>query len=179
LGEKSPGSPLGGPRYIHVEGVAPLRFDDALGAGSNSASDPLLFVDPAGNLWLSFKRRYSRAAFRPSTYWETYLTRLDGDHWTRPIPLPHSWTRKSTRMGLAATGGRLWAFWPSESRSWAFASRPLANRVIAGSLPLPGKSAEPVEKAWAIMQMTPPSVPPGEAANVSRVREHRVTVDTQ
>jgi hypothetical protein len=179
LGDKSPGSPLGGPRYIHVEGVAPLKFDDALGVGSNSDSDPLLFVDPNDNLWLSFKRRYSRAAYRPSTYWETYLTRLDGDHWTTPIPLPNSWTRKSTRMGLAATGGRLWGFWPSESRNWAFASRPLANRVIAGSLPVPAKGADAVAVTWPRNPKTPPAVPAGEAVDVSHIRAHRVTIGGQ
>src|SRR5262249_29753228 len=137
------------PRKIEVAvldaGTAPaVQFHDALGIGAKSISDPLLFPDPDGNVWLAFKRRYSRAAYRPSTYWETYLTHLDGDRWTLPIPRPYSWTRKSTRMGLAASGGRLWAFWPSESRKWAFASRPLANRVIAGSLRLPGRSGEPV-----------------------------------
>jgi hypothetical protein len=89
------------------------------GAGNSPmASDPLLFFDPDGNLWMTFKRRYSRLGFRPSTYWETYLTRLDGGRWTDPIPMPNSWTRKSTRMGLAAANGRLWAFWPSESRDY-------------------------------------------------------------
>ena len=142
LGSRSPGTPLGGPRTLEVaclenqawRAPADPVFHDALETGSNSASDPLLFVDPDGNLWLAFKRRYSRMAYRPSTYWETSLTRLDGDRWTDPIPLPESWTRKSTRMSLAAAGGRLWAFWPSESRNYAFASRPLANRVIAGSI---------------------------------------------
>jgi hypothetical protein len=180
LGEKSPGSPLGGPRHIRIPGAPPLRFTDPLALGSKSESDPLLFVDSNGSLWLSFKRRYSRAAYRPSTYWESYLTRLDGDHWTRPIPLPQSWTRKSTRMSLTSSAGRLWAFWPSESRSWAFASRPLANRVIAGSLPLPPKSAEPAESAvQPAVQETAPAVPAGEAANVARVRRHRVAMGGQ
>ena len=175
--KKSPGTPLGGPRQIEVAcldaGAAPnLEFSDAIGAGATSVSDPLLFVDPNGSLWMSFKRRYSRAAYRPSTYWETYLTRLDGDHWSPPIPLPNSWTRKSTRMGLAASGGRLWAFWPSESRQWAFSSRPLANRVIAGSLPLPPKAAEPQLAARA---QQPAQAPPREP-DVDAIRAYRASV---
>ncbi|HZT28942.1 MAG TPA: hypothetical protein VFA33_03595 [Bryobacteraceae bacterium] len=188
LGEKSPGTPLGGPRRI---GIACLEnqvwrapadpvFHDSLEAGSNSASDPLLFFDPDGNLWMSFKRRYSRLAYRPSTYWETALTRLDGGRWTDPIPLPDSWSRKSTRMSLAAAGGRLWAFWPSESRNYAFASRPLANRVMAGSLVLPGRGRAPrlADFHPPVPDRVPP-VHPSEKQDVAAIRAYRVTLGGQ
>ena len=176
---KAPGTPLGGPRSIGIACLdgdawktpAPPKFQDSLAVGVSSQSAPLLFTDPDGNLWMAFKRRYSRAAFRPSTYWETFLTRLDGDGWTAPVPLPDSWTRKSTRMSLAAGGGRLWAFWPSESRRYDFASRPLSNRVIAGSLPLPGRGKSPVLRAGA-----PSPAAPVPAEDVSAVRAYRVQV---
>jgi hypothetical protein len=179
LAAKPIGTPLGGPRRIEVAGGPAPKFSDALGLGCKSESDPLLFVDPNGSLWMSFKRRYSRAAYRPSTYWETYLTRLDGDHWTRPIPLPGSWTRKSTRMGLTATGGRLWAFWPSESRQWAFASRPLANRVFAGSLPLPAKGAESQTRGMFNNADFIDERPAAERRDVAAIRAYRVTVAGQ
>ncbi len=145
LGEKAPGTPLGGPRQVEIVcldggstmAASHLPTNDALALGSQSNSDPLLYFDPNGSPWLAFKRRFSRNAYRPSTLWETYLTRLDGDHWTTPMPLAKSWTRKSARMTLTASGGRLWAFWPNENRDWAFASRPHSNRVMAGSIALP------------------------------------------
>lgn len=185
LGKRAPGRPLGGPRRIEVacldgqewKSPAEFRFDDALGLGATGESDPMLTLDPDGNIWMAFKRRYSRIAYRPSTFWETYLTRLDGERWTSPILLPNSWDRKAAYMGLAASGGRLWAFWPTESRDYAFASRPLASRVIAGSLPLPGRGQEP---ALGALRTPPaenlPPLTPGESSDVAAIRKHRVTL---
>lgn len=188
LGKNAPGRPLGGPRGIEVacldkqewKSPAEFSFGDALAVGATGESNPLLLFDSDGNLWMSFKRRYSRIAYRPSTFWETYLTRLQGDRWTDPIALPNSWDRKATRMGMTTAGGRLWAFWPSESRNYAFASRPLASRVIAGSLPLPGRGPEPQLNA---LRGAPAGsvrpLPPGESANVAAVRQHRITLGGQ
>jgi hypothetical protein len=183
LGDKAPGTPLGGPRRIEVACLdnriwktpAEFRPADSLATGATGESDPLLFSDPNGSTWMAFKRRYSRAAYRPSVFWETYLTRLDGAHWAEPIPLAESWTRKSTRMGLAALGDRLWAFWPSESREYAFASRPHAARVMAGSVLIPKKSEEPVLAEYK-PEATPARapMPPGEAADVAAIRRYRV-----
>ncbi len=151
LGERQPGTSLGGPRRIEVacldggqwKAPAAVEFADPQAVGSTGESRPLLQFDPDGNLWMSFKRRYSRHSYRPTSYWESFLTRLDGRGWTDPVTLPSSWARKSTRMGMVSAGGRLWAFWPDESRQWGFASRPRLNRVVAGSLELPGPGAAP------------------------------------
>src|SRR5207253_3694054 len=116
LGSKAPGQPLGGSRRIEVacfdgqQWKAPpaFSFHDALSIGSTGDYMPLLHSDPDGNLWMAFKRRFSPnsriqvsggVASRPSIFWETYLTRLDGARWIDPIPLPKSWARNSTRMG--------------------------------------------------------------------------------
>ncbi len=182
LGTAAPGSPLGGPRRIEVVCLngnvwkAPAGFEpkDPLAPGSTSVSRPALFFDPDGNLWMSFKRRYSRRAFRPSVFWESSLTRLAGDGWTDPIVLPQSWSRKSTRMSLAAANGRLWAFWPHENRDWAFASRPHSNRVVAGSLALPGKGSEPELSEYRPALLEAPAVHPNEEADVRAIRNHRM-----
>ncbi|HEY3839002.1 MAG TPA: hypothetical protein VGL72_20655 [Bryobacteraceae bacterium] len=181
LGEKAPGTPLGGPRQIEIvclDGdrmLAPptLPTGDALALGSQSNSDPLLYFDPNGTAWLTFKRRYSRNAYRPSTLWETYLTRLDGDHWTTPMPLAKSWTRKSTHMTMAASGGRLWAFWPNENRDWAFASRPHSNRVMAGSIALPASAAAPALRPWTPPAVSARAIPAHESEDVAAIRAHR------
>ncbi len=182
LGDVQPGTPLGAARRIEVvcldggrwKAPADVRFDDPAAPGSTGESRPQLLIDPDGNLWMSFKRRYSRRSYRPTSYWEYFLTRLDGDRWTDPVTLPLSWSRKSTRMGMAAAGGRLWAFWPDESRQWGFASRPRLNRVVAGSLPLPGPG-----RAAALGDYRPspgetrPDSHPTEEADVRYMRGYR------
>ncbi|MDA2924072.1 hypothetical protein MYX65_05345 [Acidobacteria bacterium AH-259-L09] len=181
LGPHAPGKPLGGRRRIEVvvfdnnEWKTPASFapKDTLGIGATGESRPLLTFDPDGNLWMSFKRRYSRRTYRPSVFWESYLTRLDANGWADPILLPNSWARKSTRMGLASSNGRLWAFWPSENRNYAFASRPLLNRVIAGSVVLPGKTSPPQLTKYQPSEERGPSVHPNEARDVSVIRNYR------
>ncbi len=192
LGAMAPhpiGAPLGGPRSVRAvcrdggawKAAPALPSSDALNSGNTSDSDPLLFVDPNGSVWMAWKRRYSHmtlpnpsgpsVSYRNSVHWETYLAHLAGDSWTEPIPLASSWTRKSTRMGLTATSQRLWAFWPSESREWAFSSRPHLSRVIAGSVTLPPAGAPPVLTAYSTASA------PGngaERAQVEAIRNHRV-----
>jgi hypothetical protein len=77
-------------------------------------------------------------------------------------------------MGLTAAGGRLWAFWPSENREWDFTSRPFENRVIAGSMPLPGSGTAPVLSAFAPDPDPAPTGHPDEAGDVARARAHRI-----
>ena len=183
LGDLQPGTPLGAARRIEVvcfdagqwKAPAAVVFDDPLATGSTGESRPQLVFDPDGNLWMSFKRRYSRHSYRPTSYWEYFLTRLDGTTWTEPVTLPFSWSRKSTRMGVAVADGRLWAFWPDESRQWGFASRPRLNRVVAGSLPLPGPA-----KAASLAPYRPapgearPDSHPTELDDVRYIRNYRV-----
>ena len=186
LGDRQPGTPLGSARRIEVvcldggqwKAPAAVAFHDPLAAGSTGESRPQLFFDPDGNLWMSFKRRYSRHSYRPTSYWEYFLTRLDGTAWTEPVALPFSWSRKSTRMGVAVADGRLWAFWPNESRRWGFASRPRLNRVVAGSLPLPGPAEAPSLSAYRPDpgEMRPDSHPT-ELADVRFIRNYRVSQD--
>ena len=183
LGERQPGTPLGDSRHIEVvclddgtwKAPAKVSFDDPLALGSTGESRPHLLVDPDGNLWMSFKRRYSRQSYRPTSYWEYFLTRLEGSRWTEPVTLPLSWARKSTRMGMTVADGRLWAFWPNESRRWAFASRPRLNRVVAGSLELPGSGPVPQLSPYrpAPAEIRPDSHPT-ELEDVRFIRDFRV-----
>lgn len=179
--DKKPGAPLGRTRSIEIavldgqewKAPAPVKFSDSLAEGATEESVPLLFAGPDGAMWMAFKRRYSRHAFRPSIFWETYLTRLDGDRWADPLPLPNSWTRKSVRMGLAAANGRLWAFWPSESRDYAFASRPHSGRVIAGSVVPGGAAAEPKLAAFEAAPDAAPPSHPNEAKDLAGIHGYR------
>ncbi len=183
LGDRQPGTSLGAARRIEIvcydggQWKSPplISFDDPLAAGSTGESRPQLLFDPDGNLWMSFKRRYSRRSYRPTSYWEYFLTRLDGNRWTEPVTLPLSWARKSTRMGLTVADGRLWAFWPNESRRWAFASRPRLNRVVAGSLELPGPGSRPRLRPYRPDPGEPrPNSHPTEIDDVRFIRNFRV-----
>jgi len=188
IGDRSPGAALGDERRIEVvvqDGGAwksPPRFEPggAAGIGASSAGRPNLFFDPAGSLWMTFHRRWVRAARNMSAHWESALTRLDGAGWMTPVPLPDSAARQSTRMGPAAADGRLWLFWPSEGRRWEFMSRPRANRVILGSLPLPPMAAAPPE----LTAYAPPAVEAraghaNEEADLKTVRAYRAKVGGQ
>jgi len=184
LGTDAPGSPLGDARDVEIvcldggvwKAPAGLDFSDPLSKGATSTSRPTLYFDSDNNLWLSFKRRFSRRTFRPSIFWEYYLTRLDGDRWTDPVVLPQSWSRKSTRMSMAAAQGRLWAFWPHENRDWEFSSRPHSNRVVAGSIELPGPGKAPKLSAYKPLPTVVRPVPPGEEADVRAIRSHRISL---
>ena len=186
LGDLQPGTPLGAARRIEVvcldagewKAPAAVAFDDPLATGSTGESRPQLFFDPDGNLWMSFKRRYSRHSYRPTSYWEYFLTRLAGTAWTEPVTLPFSWSRKSTRIGVAVADGRLWAFWPNESRRWGFASRPRLNRVVAGSLLLPGPAVAPSLAPYRpVPGETRPDSHPTELDDVRFIRNYRVAHD--
>ncbi len=183
LGDRQPGTPLGSARRIEVvcldggrwQAPATVTFDDPLAAGSTGESRPQLFFDPDGNLWMSFKRRYSRLSYRPTSYWESFVTRLEGRAWTSPITLPLSWARKSTRMGMTVADGRLWSFWPHESRRWSFASRPRLNRVIAGSMPLVGSRPAPRLSPYRPEPAeSRPESHPNEVEDVRFIRNYRV-----
>ncbi len=182
LGKDSPGTPLGRGRAIEVvvlendiwKTPAKVEFADTLELGVSDTGVPHLTTDPSGNIWMAFRRCYARQGWRYMAHWETFLTRLDGDRWTDPILLPNSLTRRSVRMGLTATADRLWAFWPSENRQWDFTSRPYENRVLAGSVELPGSPAPPNLTDYHPDPDPAPPVHPDEARDVAAARAHRV-----
>jgi len=162
----------------------PLRFDsDPLQAGANSISRPLLHASTTdGTIWMTFKRRYTRQARNPSTHWETFLTRLNGDGWMEPVLLPRSAARKSTRMGMTEADGRLWLFWSSENRQYGFMSRPRGHRVIAGSVPLtPGSGGGAVRLAEYRPSPGPPAaqVHQDEPGDLRAVRSYRANVGNE
>lgn len=186
LGPKAPGSPLGRGRTIRVAVLQgsewwtpPLAFQDPLAVGATEMGVPRIFVDPLGSVWLSFKRRYSRMGFRTSVHWETFLTRLETNGWTDPVPLPYSWSRRSGYTGLAVAGQRLWLCWTHENRDWAFASRPRLHRVIVGSVPLPGGAPAPPLARLRSQPVEPAPVHPNEPLDVAAARAYRVRLGKQ
>lgn len=184
LSPRQNGSVLGDTRRIEVvcldggvwKSPGPVQFTDALQMGANELSRPLLHAGGDGSVWMTFKRRYSRLARNPSTHWETFLTRLEGEGWMQPVLLPRSAARKSTRMALAEAGGRLWMFWGAEGRQYGFMSRPRAHRVMAGSLPMPDPAAQARLAEYRPLPNTSKIVHADEAGDLKVIREHRVKV---
>ncbi|HTM48438.1 MAG TPA: hypothetical protein VL285_07155, partial [Bryobacteraceae bacterium] len=185
LGSKPQGSPLGDRRRIEIvcleqgewKAPAPPASSDALVLGSAGESNPLLFIDTQGDLWLSFRRRYGFRVFDRSIYWETFVSRLEGGRWSQPVLLPESWGRNSARMGLASAGGRLWSFWTDENRDFSFAGRPHQMRVLTGSMPLPPKAPEPLLAAYRPAPVSGPRAGHGdEQGDVARLRGHRADI---
>jgi hypothetical protein len=187
LGERSAGAPLGGVRETEIavldgdewKSPAPVRFSDPLEPGASEHGSPVLWFDPDDNLWLAFKRRYSRRTRPAGVFWEYYLTRLDGAEWTDPVLLPESGNRKSTRMSLAADGDRIWALWPHDNRDWSFGSRPHNARVAAGSLLRPGRGAAPELRPFRAPDVSAKTGHESEAEDVRVIRDHRVEVRGQ
>jgi hypothetical protein len=189
LGDDKPqGSPLGDRRRIEVvvldndgwKSAPPLTSAGALAEGSAGEGSPLLYCDPAGDVWLAFRRCYSFRVFDRSVYWESYLTRLEGERWAAPVLLPRSWARPSARLSLGALDGRIWAFWTNENREFAFAGRPLSMRVMAGSVPLPRKAPEPKLVKYLPPPVTGPRVATGnERGDVAAVRSHTIQLRGQ
>ena len=181
LGDRSPGAPLAGNRETEIavldgetwKAAPPVRFSDPLEAGNSAHSAPMLWFDP-DRRWLSFKRRIARRGIFAGVYWEYYLSRLEGDRWGDPILLGPSGNRKSTRLSLTASDGRLWAFWPHDNRDWAFGSRPHNARVATGSLELPGPAAEPKLTPFEPPAITVAPADPNEAENVRFIRDDRI-----
>ena len=183
LGTQPQGSPLGDRRRIEVvvldggewKSAPQLASGGTLAVGSAGESSPLLYCDPAGDVWLSFRRRYNFRVFDRSVWWESFLTRLDGSRWADPILLPQSWGRASARMSMTAADGRLWAFWTNENREFAFAGRPHLMRVMAGSIPIPPKAPAPALVKYAPAPVSGPRVSTGnERGDVAALRAHTI-----
>jgi len=177
------GSPLGDPRRIEVavldggqwKSAPELNSSGPLSDGSVGQSNPLLYCDPAGDIWMSFRRRYAFRIFDKSAFCEAYLTRLEGDRWAAPALLPRSWARPSARMSLTAIDGRLWAFWTNENREFAYAGRPHSMRVMAGSVALPAKAGEAKLVKYEPLPVTGPRVSVGnELGDVNALRSHKL-----
>jgi hypothetical protein len=187
LGGRQTGTVLGDRRGIEVvcwdggewKAPAALRLDDPLHAGSSGEGRPLLFADPNGVLWMTFHRRYSRQARGPSTHWESFLTRLEGDRWMQPVLLPASAARQSSRMSITASRDRLWLFWPSESRVYDFMSRPRLHRVMSGSIALRGPVSEPVLRAWQPPRVEAPAGHTDETGDLATMRAYRARVGSE
>jgi hypothetical protein len=192
--EHQPGVPLGGFRRVRIRCYANGQWRES--------SQPLASVFPGDRVfqpnvfasgekvWVAVKLRETMPHGRPNPpsyyvpspqvgYWQYWVTRLDGDHWTVPFPLPASKGRNSTRLNAAWDGsGDLWMTWPTDNRQSGDYHRPLRQQVYAGRLQVSSEAAAPVLKAAT--PEPPLEVKPGHAdepGNVRDIRAYTATVD--
>ena len=81
---------------------------------------PHVFSDGRGSVWVvakTRKRAYQGGGRGQRGYWEYGLTRFEGGGWTKPIALPNSKGRSSTRINAVLTSsGGLALAWPTDDR---------------------------------------------------------------
>jgi hypothetical protein len=112
---------------------------------SPAIAQPHVFASGA-NVWVTAKMRFTTLAARKNPadyyfptgqkgYWEYWMSRLDGDHWTQAFPLPNSKGRSSARVNAVwDAAGDLWMAWPTDGRISGDYHRPLRQQVYAAQI---------------------------------------------
>ena len=140
---------------------------------------PQIVFDGRGALHLVFRhwtRQFSRGIGTP-IIWESFLTRLEGDSWSWPVPLPHS---AATIEKVAALGvdrsGDVWGAWMSDDRT--LANTVPRNAEIYSAKLAPAETAPAYNRAQFIPLADPAAeavpIHPREAQDVRRVRDYVV-----
>ena len=186
---RQPGVVIGASREVRVAAYDGGRLlttaqplQDAFSAGEGNPKwtyQPHVFADAAGNVVVAAKRLIRHTAEGTGTrgYWEYWLTGYAGGSWAPAEPLPHSFGRSSTRISLAtAPDGGSWLAWPTDTRTTAYAHRPVRGEVWAGRLAASGPPAEPELGPLSLEQVEVKAWHPNEAADLDAIRGYRTTV---
>ena len=191
--DRPSGAFLGGVRHARIRcyqngrWLEPAKPLESVFAGDR-VSQPHVFAS-GGAVWVAAKMRTTILAgkknppdyYFPSAqkgYWEYWLTRLDGDHWTEAFPLPASKGRSSTRINAAwDAAGNLWMAWPTDGRVQGDYHRPIRQQVYAGRIE-DGAVSAPAVLTAAIEE--PVESKPGHAdepGDLRAIRGYAVSID--
>ena len=82
--------------------------------------NPQIIFDGKGVLTMVFRHwtRYEARKIGSRIGWENYLTRFDGQTWTRPTALPNSRGSIEKRPALATGKQGVWAAWMTDNRTF-------------------------------------------------------------
>ncbi len=147
-----------------------------------NAFQPHVFSDGHGSIWVAAKPHMNAPAGGGGRgnrgYWEYYLTHLEGSDWSKPVKVPDSLGRSSTRISATlAKDGNLWLAWPTDRRKAEFSHRPIRQEVLAGSIANPQGAAPVLVAATSL----PVDVIKGghgdEAGDVRAIRSYTAKVD--
>lgn len=151
---------------------------------------PRLAVDPAGRVWLFFRRRTLRFEARKvglqanalrvvgrGARWDIYATTYSGGAWSPLISVPDSSGRNDVRLSAsAAPDGSVWAAWESDQRPYDTFG-PQRSAVFVARMDLAGAAAAtPVLEPEIPAASTESSLASREAADVARVRQYRASL---
>lgn len=142
---------------------------------------PVLHADPLGNVWLIFRHRHPRIWDTPSAApmhraaWNLYVTRYEGDRWTRPVPVPFSQGRTDMRIGVGTLpSSELVLAWPTDNRDFEQFLFQHAD-VYFGRLPQVGPpSGEPRLRPRQPEEIATFPIHPNEAQDLARIRGYGI-----
>jgi hypothetical protein len=149
-------------------------------------SFPRLVCDRAGRVWLSYRHREDsgRAGDRQSAVggtWISEVSSLGGRVWAIPQRLARSEGMLDSRASLVAPpDGPAWVVYVGDNRTTSGGDEVNANVQIAaltvGTGPAGTVEPLPAESVPFPNEPTSPPVHPNEAADIARVRNHRIQV---
>jgi hypothetical protein len=143
---------------------------------------PRLAGDNSGRVWLAFRHRddSGRAGNRQSSVggtWAGQVTSLAGREWAPPQRLARSEGMLDGRASLVApSDGSAWVVYVGDNRTVSAGDEVNANVQVAALPAGPAGKVEPVLAEVAPGSPAPASPPvhPDEAADIARVRNHRI-----
>ena len=151
-------------RYTPSGEAAPIR----------KISVPRIAFDPAGHLWLLYRRHPSTGG--GGERWVSFATRHQGEGWGPAFRLSRSENQLDNRPALVALEGRgLLVVHSCDGRTSGTSSRQ-DNDLFATWLPAPARGVEPKLTALPPLKPVPPSGHANEAEDIARLRSYRARI---
>ncbi len=139
---------------------------------------PRLVVDDGGRLWLLFRRHAKPGSISGGESWNSYAVRYDGKGWSDPRPLPDSSNLLDVRPALLSLPEGVLAVYSSDTRTRTQNRK--QSDLFAANLKKADESARPEQPQLvadaAADEAKVTVVHPDEAADVTRMRSHRIEV---
>lgn len=143
---------------------------------------PTITIDRKGRPAVVFRHRhlrqrevpYTAAAHRAS--WETYVTALEGNSWTHPLPIPVTAGRSDhlTRV-TRDSDGRLFAAWATDNRLYNEYVFEKAEVFFSALPELGGGTSSPaLEPMPALEELRIFNRHPNEVADLARIRDYKI-----
>jgi hypothetical protein len=140
-------------------------------------SFPRLSVERSGRIWLVYRHRQEGQSSGVGGTWIGYATALGGKAWTLPAPLPRSDGMLDNRAALVVPGdGPTLVFYDGDKR-FSQDGNVVEHGLNVAILAAPAR-AEAVDPGLGEAARDPlatgPALHPNEAADIARMRAHRI-----
>ncbi len=165
-----------------VDGIRRLDPSDPLAGASQGLplynSFPRLSVDRSGRVWLAYRHRQEPASNGIGGAWIENLVSLAAERWSEPTVLPRSDGMLDNRPALVVPNdGPVLAFYNGDGRYQSdIDAVDHGLRVAALIAPTTGPRVDPALVEAPMIKLDPgPPVHPNEAADIARLRGHRIS----